>query len=189
MTFLAINFTVVMDNLVGIYSIGASSRRSKGKNYQNSHKVVLFVKKSKCITFAQCFIFSTIMSNYYYDHEGWPCIQTHTSQLSLPTPPNTTFFVPPRSVPKLKNYNTNDCGDAIISLNWPSPISNIIPTNQVDSDMNNHDDSRSFVIPRKHNHSTTEICTTTTTTQVLIKFHQSICQKSPSTPTKYLRIA
>ena len=77
----------------------------------------------------------------------------------------------------------------MIAQNRPSPISNLITTNQVDNDAKNDGNSQYFVTPRKQNHSYTEIHdTSTTTTQVQIKVHPCICQWIPSTPTTSLKL-
>ena len=77
-------------------------------------------------------------------------------------------------------YITGDCGSSIIDLNRPLPMSNVTTTKQVDTDFNNDDNSGYFFNPRKHNHNATELGdTNTTTNQVHIKDHPSICQQSP----------
>ena len=70
---------------------------------------------------------------YKHNQTNWPYLS-----------PNTTFYAPPHSVPSPQNYSTSDCGAARISLHWPSPISKLTTTNQVDIEVNNDDDSESF---------------------------------------------
>ena len=60
--------------------------------------------------------------------------------------------------------STNDYSAAIIEHNKYSFVSDLTTTNQVDTDINNDDNIQSFATTRKHNHSTTEICGTNTTT-------------------------
>ena len=77
----------------------------------------------------------------------------------------------------------------MIALNQPSPVSNLITTNKVDTDVNNDDDSQSFETPRKHNHSDTEINDTNNiTSKVHLKLHQIIYQEIPSTTTRSLKL-
>ena len=76
----------------------------------------------------------------------------------------------------------------MIKLNKASPVSNLITTNQVDTDVNNDDDSQYFATPQKRNHSATEICDTNNkTAQVQIKLNHHLCQLSPSTLPKSLK--
>ena len=68
-----------------------------------------------------------------HSHRNWP----------LPSP-NTTFFVPPWSVSSPQNDSTIYFFATMISPNWPSYVSNITTTNQVDTDFNNDDDLQYF---------------------------------------------
>ena len=89
--------------------------------------------------------------------------------------PNRMFFVPPHAASSLKHCSSNYFNSDMIALNQPSSVSNLIPTNTVDTYVNNDDNSQSFVNHRKHNHSATKICDTNATTiQVQLKFHQII---------------
>ena len=57
----------------------------------------------------------------------------------------------------------------MIALNQPSLDSNLTSKNQVDTYVNNDDNSQSFLTPRNHNQMITDILyTNTTTTQVQI---------------------
>ena len=67
--------------------------------------------------------------------------------------------------------STSDCGDAKIAPNRPSFVSNKTTTDQIDTAINNDDNSQYFATPIENNQSATEIRDTkTTTTQVLLKF-------------------
>ena len=89
----------------------------------------------------------------------------------------------------IKNLSTHYCNAAIIALNQPSPVSSLITTNQVDTDVKNYDHSKSFLTPRKHNHSTPEIhYTNTTSTQVQPNVHPCLCPYIPSNPTTPLKL-
>ena len=57
----------------------------------------------------------------------------------------------------MQNDTTNDYSASMIDLNIPSPILNIIPKNQFDTDVNNDGKTQYSVTPKKHNHSTPEI--------------------------------
>ena len=71
----------------------------------------------------------------------------------------------------------------MIALICPSPVSNLTTTNKVDTDVRNDDNSQSFVPPRKHNHSATELCDkNNTTTHIQLKLHTNLFQRSPLTP-------
>ena len=98
------------------------------------------------------------------------------------TLPNKTFVVTERSTSSPKNDSTNDCGDSMIALNQPSLVLKLIPINQVDTVINNDDNSNSFATPRKHNNSSPEMRdTNTTTNQVQTNLHTSIYQWITST--------
>ena len=74
----------------------------------------------------------------------------------------------------------------MIALNRPSPISNLITTNQVYTEVKNYDNSQYFVTPIKTKHSDTKIYDKKNkTSQVQIKFYPRLCQYSLSTK-KYL---
>ena len=77
-------------------------------------------------------------------------------------------------------YNdiNSDCGVSMISINCPSPVSNMTTKNNIDTDSNNDDNSHYFTTPKQHNHNATEICdATTTTTNVQPKVHPRLFQR------------
>ena len=119
-------------------------------------------------------ILTTILSNNYHGKWDWPCLQTYNLQTDLPMPQHNVCCTTTLCV--LTDYYSSNCFIAdMIALNQPSPVSNLIPTNKVDTDVNNDDNFQSFVNHRKHNHSATKICdANATTTQVQLKFHQII---------------
>ena len=74
----------------------------------------------------------------------------------------------------------NDCSSAIFDLNQPSPISNLITTVQVDTDVKNENDPQYFATSIKYNYSAPETRdTNTTTTQIQVNLYHSLCQQSP----------
>ena len=102
---------------------------------------------------------------------------------------STKKIVSPRYTSSSKHLSTHYCNAAIIALNQPSPVSSLITTNQVDTDVKNYDHSKSFLTPRKHNHSTPEIhYTNTTSTQVQPNVHPCLCPYIPSNPTTPLKL-
>ena len=148
---------------------------------------MLFVKKPEIYYFCSLFHFDHNIAKQLL----WARISamyTNTVRATGHTH-SPTFLVLPQYVPSWQKDSTNDCGAAMIAINQPSQVSNIIPTNQVDTYFNNYYYSRSFATPKKHNHSDTEIRDkNTTTTQVNIKAHPHLCQWSPSTPTTSLKL-
>ena len=82
-------------------------------------------------------------------------MSTNTAGATGPT--YTILVLLPHSVSSPQNGRTSDFGAAMVAPNWPSPVSNLTSTNQVDTDINNDDDSQSFVPLRKHNKSATVI--------------------------------
>ena len=100
-------------------------------------------KMPKYIDFSHIFILTTVLPNGYYG-EGDQTFKKH-SHRNWPLPsPNTTFFVPPWSVSSPQNDSTIYFFATMISPNWPSYVSNITTTNQVDTDFNNDDDLQYF---------------------------------------------
>ena len=70
-----------------------------------------------------------------------------------------------------------------------SIVLKLTTTNQVDTNVSNDDYSQYFKIPRKHNHSATEICDTKNkTTQGPLKVHLRLCQHISSMSTSSLKI-
>ena len=116
-------------------------------------------------------------------------VYKHTRR-SWPYPsPNKNVFVPPRSVSSQKKDSTRDCGASTIAITRPSPKSKLTTIDNFDTDVNNNDDSQSFVTPRKHNHSATELRDrNNTTTLVQLKPYPRLFQHSPYTPTASLKI-
>ena len=69
--------------------------------------------------------------------------------------PNKTFCAPSSSEYSPQKDSTDYCGANMVAINQPSPVSNLIPTNQVDTDVNNDYDSQYYSTPRKHDHTDT----------------------------------
>ena len=113
------------------------------------------------------------------------------SQWKWPYPsPNTIFVVPPCSDFLPQSDITNYWSADIITRNQPSPISNLTTTNQVDTGVNNDDDTKSFVTSRKHYHRTPEICDKNiTTNQVQPNLNSRPYQRSLSTPTTSFKLS
>ena len=82
------------------------------------------------------------------------CVYKHRQRNWTYASPNTIFVVPPRSALSPQYDITNGCSATIFSHNQPSPVSKLTTTNQVDTYINNYDNTRSFKNPIKHNHIT-----------------------------------
>ena len=84
---------------------------------------------------------------------------------------------------------TYDCGVTVIAYEKTLPESKLITKTQVDTDINNDDNTHFFETPRKHNNRTPEIpeeTTTTTLVQAIANSH--LCQMSSTTSTTSLKI-
>ena len=77
----------------------------------------------------------------------------------------------------------------MITCNQPSHVSNLITTNNVDTEINNYDYTKSFSTPRKHRNRTPEILdanTKTTPVHPNVNLHPN--QRSTSNPTSSLKL-
>ena len=120
----------------------------------------------KYITFAHVFFFPQYCQTFIMC-KGTFRVYKH-SQLNWPkSSPNSTFIVPTCSSLSPQRDSTNDCRTTLFAHNQPLPVSNLTTKNQVDTAVNNFDDTQSFENPRKHNHSTPEILDSTTTTTLV----------------------
>ena len=111
-------------------------------------------------------------------------------QCNWPYPyPKTTFVVPPRSMLAQQSDSTNDCIATIIACKKPSPVSNLTATDQVDTDVNNNDDTQYFATPIKQNNKTSDIRDTNNkTTPDHPSVHSHLFQRSPSTQTTSVKL-
>ena len=84
----------------------------------------------------------------------------------------------------------------MIAPNWPLHVSNLSTTNQVDTDVNNDDNSQCFETPRKNHRATEMHDTNTTATMAQVKsnppsmltdsFNANNIIKIPPSRTEYL---
>ena len=77
----------------------------------------------------------------------------------------------------------------MISLIQTSPIKITTTKNKVDTDVNNDDNSKSFVTPRRHNNSDTELSDKNIkTTKDKFKVNTRLYQHSPLNPATSLKL-
>ena len=120
---------------------------------------MIFVKIPKYVTFDHFLFFTTISLNNYYGPGNWTCIQKNSEQLE-PTIPQQNIGCTTMICVLTVNDSTSDFGAAMKAPNWTLLVSNLTTTNQVDTDVNNDDDSQHFETHIENNHIEIEISDT-----------------------------